>query len=102
MRVKRREWANNGKDIENCLYNEHKEAKRIFRHKHRFYAENYLCPLNDDLDKAVDLDPGTFWRLNGNRMGKGGTQAYQGAMKFNNHSYRNPGGKAKQWGGFFQ
>ena len=88
MREARRKWKLNGqpRGVIHSSDNQYKEAKRLFRRKHRFYAEQYLSSLNEELDRAVDVDPETFWKF----------------INFNGSAYRCPKEIVQQWGYFFK
>ena len=104
MREERQKWKVNGQPravIHPSFYH-YKEAKRLFRRKHRFYAEQYLSSLNEEFDKSADVDPETFWKLYNKRTVKTTSQVYHGSMNFNSSTYRCPKEIARQWGFYFK
>ena len=103
MRDKRRKWRLKDKPrtSSSTEYNEYKEAKRLFRNKHRFYAEQYLSSLNDEIDNAAELDPRTFWRLYSKRK-YNSSRTHDSVMVFDIVTYRDPKDVTYQWGIYFK
>ena len=70
-------------------YMAYKEAKNIFRNYHRQATENYLIPLNQEIDESAELDSSTFWKLLKLRKTKSCTTAGN-EIKFNDTIVRDP------------
>ena len=41
----------------------YKQAKRVFRQYHRKCAENYLKSLNEEIDRAAEINCDYFWKF---------------------------------------
>ena len=72
MKQQRWQWIENGRsrDPNNSFYMSYKQAKRKFRQLHRKCAANYLQKLNDDIDRAAELNSTDFWKLINSRKNK--------------------------------
>ena len=77
MKQQRSHWIANGRsrDSSNAFYSSYKQAKCKFRNMHRKCIENYLQKMNDDIDRAAELNSTDFWKIVNSRRNKSNTRA---------------------------
>lgn len=102
MREKRKIWIADNRPRGNNFtsYKNYKAAKRMFRQYHRKCAENHLRSINEEIDKAAELDCKYFWKLV-NRKRTSCANNVGNEIIFNNCTYRDPENICNQWGLYF-
>ena len=103
MTVKRSVWIFEGRPRGNGYnsYRQYKEAKRIFRQYHRKCTENYLKNLNDEIDRAAEVNSEYFWKLVNKRKSNNKANNIGSEIKFGNHTCRDPEEICNQWSFYF-
>ncbi|MCG7877806.1 MAG: hypothetical protein N0C90_15945, partial [Candidatus Thiodiazotropha endolucinida] len=103
MRQKRADWLICGRPrgIESSAYNIYKNAKRLFRKKHRHAIDEYFRKKVDEIDKCAEVDSSLFWRLvNGRR--KQSASAPGAEMNFNGKLASSPQEITDEWANYFK
>ena len=94
MRDKGRKWGliDKPRTPSYTEYSEDKEKNILFRNKHRFYAEQYLSSLNNEIDNAAVLEPCVFGdstvHVTEKKYGNLPNTCSSSVMKFDNVIYR--------------
>ena len=102
MRDNRRIWIldNRPRGVLFESYRSYKQAKRVFRQYHRKCAENYLKSLNEEIDRAAEINCDYFWKLI-NRRKSNNSSNIGAEIVFNNKTCRDSEVICTEWGNFF-
>jgi hypothetical protein len=102
MLEKRKKWRVSGKErSKNTLsYVEYKEAKRIFRCKHRNVVKEYEGELWDELETAAELDQRLFWSTLRRKRDNKGIRVNE--LKTDKGIYRETGDIINAWKEHFE
>ena len=100
MRAKRTLWIRAGRprDIENPLYIEYKDAKRIFRKILRNLYAELERELFNKIDIAAEKDQHLFWNLLNRNKGRKNRIS---ELVANGSTYRTPKETTKVWSDYF-
>ncbi|MCG8048280.1 MAG: reverse transcriptase family protein, partial [Candidatus Thiodiazotropha endolucinida] len=103
MRQARRLWIAEGRPRGSTFvtYRNYKRSKAIFRSYHRKCAQNYLYELNNEIDKAAEIDSAYFWKKINYRRKLSISHAGN-EIEFNGRIRRDPEDIANGWGEYFQ
>lgn len=96
-------WVQQGRprDRNNAHYIKYKEAKRKFRNQHRQCVNLYMQQLDEDIDRAAELNNDDFWKLYNHRRNRSCVAA--GAeMNFDGTVIRDAKRIANSWGHYFE
>ena len=102
MKQKRAIWVSNGKPRGNNshFYKRYKEAKRLFRRKHRSAIDTYLKNKIEEIDRLAEVDSSMFWRLvNAKRKPSGSSPGSE--IKFDGKIVSNPQEITNEWAKHF-
>lgn len=103
MKRKRAAWVSCGRPRgkESSAYNIYKNAKRLFRKKHRYAVDEYFKKKVDEIDKLAEVDSSLFWRLvNGRR--KQSASAPGAEINFNGRIASSPQEITDEWANYFR
>ena len=102
MRSKRRLWVLDNRPRGDYFetYRCYKQCKRVFRQYHRKCAENRLKSLNDEIDRAAEVNSEYFWRLISRRKNSNSNNVGC-EIKFQNRACRDSEEICNEWGSFF-
>ena len=103
MKQQRWHWIESGRsrDPYNMFYRSYKQSKCKFRNMHRKCASNYLQKLNDDIDRAAELNITDFWKLVNARRNRSNVRAGV-ELEFDGTVYRDSKQITDQWGKYFR
>lgn len=102
MKQKRAIWVSNGKPRGNNshFYKRYKEAKRLFRRKHRSAIDTYLKNKIEEIDRLAEVDSSMFWRLvSAKRKPSGSSPGFE--IKFDGKIVSNPQEITNEWAKHF-
>ncbi|XP_021367214.1 uncharacterized protein LOC110459333 [Mizuhopecten yessoensis] len=99
----RLEWISQGRprDPLSNTFRLYKNAKCLFRKRHRQVSEDHIVNLNNDIEKCADVNQKSFWSLIKSRC-KSSSGAVGAEMNFSGRVIRDPALLAIHWGEYFE
>ena len=88
-------------EIHRLLLINYIESKAVFRRAHRRTCDKYLISLNNEIDRAAEVDSATFWKIIKMPRAKKGN-SIGNEMKFNDVIYRDSTSITREWGLYFK
>ena len=103
MKQQRLLWIVNGRSRNPCniFYVSYKRSKCKFRNLHRKCASLYLQKMNDDIDRAAELNSTDFWKLINSRKNRSNSRAGL-ELEFDGTIYRDSKQITDKWGEYFK